>query len=155
MHAVQVVQLFADQRFLGGAVHLADAQACQRLAGAGGERGRAGTGNAEGLAAFAVAAATPGGVAVGMGVGMIVTVGRVVVAGVVVAGVVVASVIVAGVVVAGVSVCVVMVVAAIVMRGMVVAGMNSFVLGRRAAGVVRATGAVLPVGHMFVFFDRR
>ncbi|OAE63470.1 hypothetical protein A7J71_26810 [Achromobacter insolitus] len=102
-----------------------------------------------------MAAATPGGVAVGMGVGMIVTVGRVVVAGVVVAGVVVASVIVAGVVVAGVSVCVVMVVAAIVMRGMVVAGMNSFVLGRRAAGVVRATGAVLPVGHMFVFFDRR
>ncbi|GLK94119.1 hypothetical protein GCM10008164_18560 [Achromobacter xylosoxidans] len=150
MHAVQVVQLFADQRFLGGAVHLADAQACQRLAGAGGERGRAGTGNAEGLAAFAVAAAASGGVAVGMDVGMIVTVGRVVVA-----GVVVASVIVAGVVVAGVSVCVVMVVAAIVMRGMVVTGMNLFVLGRRAAGVVRAAGAVLPVGHMFVFFDRR
>ncbi|MDH3065203.1 hypothetical protein QEP16_17860 [Achromobacter insolitus] len=91
-----------------------------------------------------MAAAASGGVAVGMGVGMIVTVGRVVVA-----GVVVASVIVAGVVVAGVSVCVVMVVAAIVMRGMVVAGVNSFVLGRRAAG------AVLPVGHMFVFFDRR
>ncbi|WP_108912883.1 hypothetical protein [Achromobacter insolitus] len=92
-----------------------------------------------------MAAATPGGVAVGMDVGMIVAVGRVFVAGVVVASVVVA----------GVSVCVVMVVAAIVMRGMVVAGMNSFVLGRRAAGVVRAAGAVLPVGHMFVFFDRR
>ncbi|WP_276529701.1 hypothetical protein [Achromobacter mucicolens] len=38
MHAVDAVQLFADQRFLGGAVHLPDAQARQQLAGAGGER---------------------------------------------------------------------------------------------------------------------
>ncbi|WP_279213044.1 hypothetical protein [Achromobacter mucicolens] len=38
MHAIHAAQLFADQRFLGGAVHLPDAQARQQLAGAGSER---------------------------------------------------------------------------------------------------------------------
>ncbi|WGJ93396.1 hypothetical protein [Achromobacter mucicolens] len=56
MHAIHAVQLFADQRFLGGAVHLPDAQARQQLAGAGGER-RGGGGRLQDCIGVRVAAA--------------------------------------------------------------------------------------------------
>jgi hypothetical protein len=38
---------------------------------------------------------------------------------------------------------------------MIVSGMGLGVLGGGVAFVVRAAGAALPGGHMFVFFDRR
>ncbi|WP_343736761.1 hypothetical protein [Achromobacter sp.] len=55
MHAVHAGELLADQRFLGGAIHLADAQARKQLAGAGGER--RGGGRLQNRIAMRVAAA--------------------------------------------------------------------------------------------------
>ncbi len=100
VHAVHAAQLLADQRFLGGAVHLPDAQARQRLAGAGDERGRAAARQREGLRRVVVAAAGAGGMVVPGVVMPRMIVARVIVTAVVMSGVIVVRVIVSGMVMA-------------------------------------------------------
>ncbi|KAG0919757.1 hypothetical protein G6F31_020991 [Rhizopus arrhizus] len=106
MHPVQAVELLADQCFLGGAVHLPNAQAGQQLAGAGGKRGAAVARQREVLHAVGVAAA--GGfrlrmaMAVIMGMVMLVVMSvlvRMVVARMIVTGMIVFGMIMTGVIV--------------------------------------------------------
>ncbi|WP_312434755.1 hypothetical protein [Achromobacter sp.] len=149
MHAVHAGELLADQRFLGGAIHLADAQARKQLARAGGER-RGGGWLQDGIAVrVAAAVRVPGsrgcgsGRAAGIGAMFAAMAGAVtvIVAGV---GIVPVAVIVAGagivpvaVIVAGVGIVPVAVVVArvrIVPTAGVLAGHRRMVVA--AAGVI-------------------
>ncbi|MGN6456967.1 MAG: hypothetical protein ACTHLV_12300 [Achromobacter mucicolens] len=125
MHAIHAVQLFADQRFLGGAVHLPDAQARQQLAGAGSERRGSGGRLQDRIAMRVVAAGIRA-----MGVAW----GRV--------GVLVARF--------AVLVIVAVVTVAVVAMTRVTGGRV-----RRLAIIVPAAGAAVRARLMFALFDRR
>ncbi|WP_224777004.1 hypothetical protein [Achromobacter insolitus] len=160
MHAVHAGELLADQRFLGGAIHLADAQARQQLAGAGGEQ--RGGGRLQNGLAMRVAAA--GIVLRSRDRGS----GRAADVGAMLAAMAVAVIVVAGVGI--VPVAVVMARVRIVPTAVILARRRRMVVA--AAGVIArllnardgdlrrrvsasAAGAVVLVRLMFVFFDRR